>query len=171
MDLEALANHRGSIFGGQPGKLQPTPQEFHNRLWQSLIEFDSTEGIFIEQKGDDVGNCALPQGLLEQMKTAKKIGLTASFSFRVNQLKKEYAHLTKSALTTGLVKLKSKLDSALFAECQKAIEEGDLDRFVRLILRYYDQTRNYQSYQDAWLEVNGERDNPEELGKKILSLI
>lgn len=172
MDLEVLANHRGSVFGGRPGSKQPTIQEFHNRLWRSLGELGSGNGIFVEQKGEYLGKCSIPRGLSEQFKTARQIRLIASFSFRVSRLKSEYAHLTNRELAVGLSKLKSKLDKSLFADCQQAIDEGDRDHFIRNMLRYYDQTRTYQTNREnAWLEVDGETDNPEELGERILSLI
>ena len=49
----------------------------------------------------------------------------------MDRLKKGYAHLSKNALITSLNKLKSKLDSKLYADCRKAIGDNDPDRFVR----------------------------------------
>ena len=72
IDLEGIANHRGSSFGSLGMKKQPTTQQFENILAESIDEFQnrkSTE-IWIEAESSNLGKCRIPNGLFEKMKNA-----------------------------------------------------------------------------------------------------
>ena len=67
LDLEALAQHRGSILGGLPGQPQPSQKHFDSRLWQSLRQLNPARPVFVESESKKIGRLQLPDALIERM--------------------------------------------------------------------------------------------------------
>ena len=72
IDLEGIANHRGSSFGSLGMKEQPTTQQFENILAESLDKFhkNSAAEIWIEAESSNLGKCRIPSNLYKRMKKA-----------------------------------------------------------------------------------------------------
>ena len=70
IDLEGLANHKGSSFGGLGLGDQPSCEQFENLLAQALhnSEVESSQAIWIEAESANLGKCRMPHKLFEQMK-------------------------------------------------------------------------------------------------------
>ena len=66
IDLEALANHRGSAFGRHIDP-QPTQIDFENRLAYALIQFCAKPNPYLvfEDEGRNIGRLYLPQPTFE----------------------------------------------------------------------------------------------------------
>lgn len=73
LDLEGLANHRGSSFGGLGMKPQPSTQHFENLIAEQLVNFDSSLPVWIESESGQIGSCWVPEELFRQMKSAPAI--------------------------------------------------------------------------------------------------
>jgi tRNA 2-selenouridine synthase len=91
IDLEGLANHRGSSFGKRATP-QPAQIDFENRL---AIEFlrQREAGIrqfVMEDEGRAVGSCSVPLALHERMKTCPLIWLEDSLEGRVERILSDY---------------------------------------------------------------------------------
>ena len=69
VDLEALANHRGSAFGGHPTP-QPPPVAFENALAVALLKLDPHAPTAIEDEGRSIGRLAVPQAVYDAMQRA-----------------------------------------------------------------------------------------------------
>ena len=50
LDLESLADHRGSVLGGLPARPQPSPKMFETRIWSALHSFDPTRVVYVESE-------------------------------------------------------------------------------------------------------------------------
>lgn len=172
IDLEALAEHQGSVFGQLTSSSQISSSEFHFRLWQTLNQLDSSQPIFIEQKGNFIGHCSMPDGLLKQLATAPRIQLQSSFAQRVRRLRASYAHLQDADLRLGVQKLRSKLDPDLLVTCILALEQRDYDEFASVLLGYYDESKQYQWYgEGASLELAVDGVDWVVLAGRILALV
>ena len=70
VDLEGLANHRGSSFGKLPGG-QPSQIDFENRLSIVLLRHRAQSTpmapVYVEDEGRLIGRCALPEILKTRM--------------------------------------------------------------------------------------------------------
>lgn len=98
LDLEKLANHRGSLLGQEwQNKLEPQPSQkyFESLLLQTLKKFDSDSLVWVESESNKVGEIHLPSILWEQMKKAPSIEVQLPLAARVEWLLQEYPHLTK----------------------------------------------------------------------------
>jgi tRNA 2-selenouridine synthase len=93
LDLEALAQHRGSVLGDIPGDPQPTQKMFDSRIWNALRHFDAAAPVFIEAESRKIGVLRVPPPLLERMRASRCIRVEVPLSERVRFLTLEYRHL------------------------------------------------------------------------------
>ncbi|MDG2271112.1 MAG: tRNA 2-selenouridine(34) synthase MnmH [Halioglobus sp.] len=91
VDLEGLANHRGSSFGQLPTP-QPSQIDFENTIIISLMRIlaNGTGPIFLEDEGRLIGCLALPGLLLEKMATAPIVVVEQSLNDRVEVVIEDY---------------------------------------------------------------------------------
>jgi len=91
LDLEAIAEHRGSVLGALPSP-QPSQKRFETRLWWTLRQFDAARPVFVESESRKVGQLRLPDTLIEHMRSAECVRLQLDIDARVRLLREEYAH-------------------------------------------------------------------------------
>ncbi len=91
IDLEAIANHRGSSFGRHPHP-QPTQINFENSLAYRLIKHDHANysQIIVEDESKNIGRCYIPDKLFGQMCRSKIVVLERSLQERVEITYSEY---------------------------------------------------------------------------------
>ena len=75
LDLEALAAHRGSLFGGLGGGVQPSQKMFESRLLAALDGLDPTRPTVVEAESSRIGEVFLPPTLWNGMTAAPRIEL------------------------------------------------------------------------------------------------
>jgi tRNA 2-selenouridine synthase len=95
IDLEALANHRGSVFGAVGA--QPAQKLFESRLWERLRGFDLSRPILIEAESNRIGRCEVPNRLWNSMLQAPRFTLTAPMDARADFLLSAYQEITANA--------------------------------------------------------------------------
>ena len=88
IDLEQIANHRGSMFGALGA--QPAPRGFETRLAVALAALDPERPVVIEAESAKVGDCMLPPALWQAMSRAPRIVLAAPLSERAAYLVRAY---------------------------------------------------------------------------------
>ena len=91
VDLEGLANHRGSLFGHM-GE-QPSQKAFEGRLALALARLDPSRPVVVEAESAKVGECRLPPKLWRAMVTAPRISIEAPRAARAAYLVRAYADL------------------------------------------------------------------------------
>ena len=67
LDLEGLANHRGSSYGALMLPPQPSTEQFDNLIDQQLMEFVPQRPEWVEAESRLVGTCRAPDEILDQM--------------------------------------------------------------------------------------------------------
>ncbi|OYU19555.1 MAG: tRNA 2-selenouridine(34) synthase MnmH [Rhodobacteraceae bacterium PARR1] len=92
LDLEGLANHRGSLFGGMGD--QPSQKAFEGRLALAIARLDPSRPVVVEAESAKVGNCRLPPKLWRAMVAAPRIAISAPRAARAEYLTRAYADLT-----------------------------------------------------------------------------
>jgi len=96
VDLEGLAHHRGSLFGGFVDG-QPSQKSFESALAKCLAGLDPRRPVLIEAESSKIGDLLVPPSLWSAMKGAPRIGVSASLEARSKYLAQAYADLTKDA--------------------------------------------------------------------------
>ena len=92
IDLEGLANHRGSLFGARGA--QPSQRMFEGRLAHLLAGLDPSRPAVVEAESAMVGNCRLPPALWKALCAAPRIELEAPLPERAAYLARAYADVT-----------------------------------------------------------------------------
>ena len=92
IDLEGLANHRGSIFGAMPGG-QPAQTGFEARLAVALAQLDPARPLILEGESSKVGQIALPKCVWTALRAAPRVRLVAPLSERAAYLARAYADI------------------------------------------------------------------------------
>ncbi|MDO5704362.1 MAG: tRNA 2-selenouridine(34) synthase MnmH [Paracoccus sp. (in: a-proteobacteria)] len=81
IDLEGLANHRGSLFGAMPGG-QPGQKLFEGRLATELDRLDPARPVVIEAESSRIGALTLPRAVWQAICTAPRIRLSVPVAER-----------------------------------------------------------------------------------------
>ena len=139
IDLEAMANHRGSLLGSTG--TQPTQRQFENRLHQALSRLDLARPVFAEAESSRIGNVYLPPALWQKFSCSQVIEITMPISERVRLLLEDYRHFLENPETlSGLLDPLSRLRGrARVQEWQALITEGAWPEFVTSVLEnHYD---------------------------------
>jgi tRNA 2-selenouridine synthase len=141
LDLEALANHRGSVLGLTPGEMQPGQKQFESRVWDALRAFDSARPVFIESESKKVGDLRVPLALVECMRVAPCIQLDLPTEARVALLLQDYAWFVSdtAAFCDRLDALRATRGNEVVKGWQAAARAGRTPEVVReLLLQHYD---------------------------------
>lgn len=144
IDLEGLANHKGSAFGNLGNPPQPSTEHFQNLLFRAFSQMDPSRPVWLEDESRNVGRCSLPDGLWEKMQQARLFLLETSREERVERLMREYGNFDPDVLETAILKIQKRLG---FDQSKKAIEachNGNIRKALEICLAYYDKAYNYQ---------------------------
>ena len=146
LDLESLANHRGSLLG-QEWEDKPSPQPsqkyFESLLLQQLQSFNPHQPVWVESESLKIGEVYLPQSLWLKMKQASCVEIELPVTARVQFLLQEYPHLVThpKILKAKLEKLKSYCGWEKLSMWYQLIDAGKWELLVQDILQFhYDPT-------------------------------
>ncbi len=91
VDLEGLANHRGSSFGKHVSA-QPSQIDFENSLAVTLLKMRDRglQHFYVENESRTIGSCAVPLSLYKRMQTAPIVVLETSLEDRVERVLRDY---------------------------------------------------------------------------------
>ncbi|MFT4937436.1 MAG: tRNA 2-selenouridine synthase [Paraglaciecola sp.] len=173
IDLEGLAQHRGSSFGQRPIG-QPSQISFENRLAIALLKQTaaSSQSLLLEDEGSFIGRCSLPLNLYKQMKQSPRILLDVPLEDRINTILNDYIvdlydeylsvyqeqgfGLFASMLRSGLQRIAKRLGGQRTMSISKILDEalarqlshGETSMhkiwIEELLVNYYDPSYDYQ---------------------------
>ena len=141
IDLEALANHRGSVLGLVPGSPQPSQKAFDTRVWDRLRRLDPSRPVWIEAESKKVGALRVPQALVAAMREARCVLVDMEVEARVALLMEDYDFFVRDvpAFCERLDALRALRGNEQVDAWQAQARAGQLQDVVReLLLRHYD---------------------------------
>jgi len=154
LDLEGLANHRGSLLGeaweGKPAP-QPSQKYFESLLLHQLRSFDHNQPVWVEAESNKIGQVYLPQSLWQKMKQASCVEIQLPLAARVLLLLQQYPHLLThpNVLKAKLQLLKSRHGRQKLNEWYKSIDTGQWETLVKDLLEsHYDPTYSQSMNRD-----------------------
>ena len=146
LDLERLANHRGSLLGKEIKESQPSQKYFETLIHENLNKFNPSKPVFLESESSKIGNLHLPIKLWEKLNSSERILLRAPLIKRVEFLINEYGHLTDdpSLIKPFLDGMKGRYSNTTIKYWSELIENKSWDDFVQNILEiHYDPMYAY----------------------------
>jgi len=177
VDLESLAEHRGSALGdmGEDGFMaQPSPKLWESRLLDATAGLDEGRPVYVEAESRLIGKRQVPGAMWAQMTRpgVKCVEVSSPLGARVAYTRREYAYFEKPANAGGLKDRLSRLKATRGAEAvarwHAQIDEENWDAFVEdILVNHYDpgykksQHRNFGLFCDVYgPRPDGSSDGP-----------
>lgn len=139
IDLEHLANHKGSVFGGLMMPEQPTTEQFQNDLFETLLKLDRTKRIWIEDESIGIGRIFLPEAFWKQMTSSPIVEIEVGKEKRIERLVREYGGADTNQFLEAMAKITRKLGGQHFNTAREKLLQGDMSATIDILLIYYDK--------------------------------
>lgn len=147
IDLEKIARHKGSAFGGiGQSQEQPTQEMFENHLAfelnqvvlkaKSLIEYET---IWLEDESQRIGTVNIPQALWEQMRKKELVFIDIPFEKRLLYIVQGYGKLDRSLLLAAISRLQKKMGGLETKNAISYLLDDDVMGCFAILLKYYDK--------------------------------
>lgn len=143
IDLEGLANHKGSAFGWINQGNQPKTEHFENLLFNQLRKLDASKHIWVEDESMGIGRVFIPKEFYSQMKNSQPVILNVDIHTRINRLIKDYTACDKNDLIESVKKIQKRLGFDKAQKCIDHIKSNNFAEAIRITLEYYDKTYSY----------------------------
>lgn len=140
LDLEGLANHRGSALGGIGLPEQPTVEHFENMMFDRLQQFDPGKNIWVEDESRKIGAATIPNSFLMQMRNSPAVFLDVPRESRAKIAIEEYGPLPIDEIKSAIQKVTKRMGGQNTKAACEALDQGNLEACVNLLLDYYDKS-------------------------------
>ncbi|SFD25201.1 tRNA 2-selenouridine(34) synthase MnmH [Tropicimonas isoalkanivorans] len=177
LDLEGLANHRGSVLGPRPGG-QPSQKMLETRLTQAIAALDPARPVLVEAESSKVGDLLVPPAIWAAMKDAPRIRMQASVEDRARYLARTYADISQNAeelkqILGLLVRLQG---HKRVSEWQAMVDAGEFEALaLDLVTQHYDtryaKARSTAGTPAAQLDITLDRDGLERAADALVPLV
>lgn len=140
IDLEELAIHKGSVFGGLMLPEQPTTEQFQNKLFEVIYSLDLSKRIWIEDESIAVGKIFLPEDLWRTMSASPIVEIVVPKDVRLDRLVADYGKADRNEFLASMEKIVKKLGGQNFNAAREALQRGDMRTTIDTLLQnYYDK--------------------------------
>ncbi len=139
IDLEGLAMHKGSAFGGLGTVIQPTTEQFENSLFWKLKDLNRGKPVWVEDESQNIGRVNIPAAFYHQMKDAPVYFLDIPKTERARFLVDEYAGFDKRELAGSILRIQKRLGGLNTQKALKHLENNDFFEVAMITLGYYDK--------------------------------
>ncbi len=171
LNLEGLANHRGSVFGkiGLP----PSPGQ---KMFESLIEekLRKAEGrgyFLVECESKKIGNLFVPESVIKAMLDGYRILAYAPFYVRIQRIKRDYFACSadnRGIFKEAMTRLTKYLGKKRVSELNDRLDRGDLEYVIRFLLNgYYDPLYKYPDGPDSSYDYSVNTQNITEAARLV----
>jgi len=163
LDLEGIANHKGSILGDIPKFKQPNQKMFETKLFEKLESLNRKKKIWVEAESIKIGKLNIPSRLWKKMDEGISIKLKSTVDERVKFILKDYKYFTKEPelMSNAMLVLKKIIKKDDYRVIEENLKNGDYMSFVKsLINHHYDK-----AYKKTRSEMDNQNDNVIEIDK------
>ena len=172
IDFEALANHRGSSFGGLGMLNQPTNEQYENLISENLDKYKSNKIIFVEAESPNIGKNRIPFEFYKQMKISKRIEIIRDRKIRIKELIDTYSTFSKKELSDSVLKISKRLGPQRTKSALDSINNEDWEAVCISVLDYYDKCYEYDLRDKKNVMIlNMKLENDNEIINEILNNI
>lgn len=171
LDLEFLASHKGSAFGGLGQPEAPTQEHFENVLGWQITGFNGAV-IWVEGESRFIGRLRIPDAWYTQMMNAETIELQRSIEERMERVIREYGNFPQEELIEKTNGIRKRMGGENVKESIDALLAGDLKGWVKPLLEYYDKTYTHSLEQNNGkvlfdLDITGKQ--PDDIAQMIIN--
>ncbi|MFC4230954.1 tRNA 2-selenouridine(34) synthase MnmH [Parasediminibacterium paludis] len=138
IDLEALAQHKGSTFGNLEAIQQPSQEMFENMLAMALYAANDRI-IWLEDESQRIGNVTLPNILYLKKQSSMVYYIDIPFEERLQHLVASYGRFKKDQIVAAIMRIKKRLGGLETKTAINFLLEDDIQHCFAILLRYYDK--------------------------------
>ena len=139
IDLEGLAHHKGSAFGGIGQGEQTSVEQFENNLYSKISQLNLNKTIWLEDESQNIGKVIIPTSLFAQMQKAEVLFLEISKEERAKHLVSGYADCEDELLKDGIQRISKRLGGLRTQQALKFLDKKDYYNVALMTLDYYDK--------------------------------
>jgi tRNA 2-selenouridine synthase len=139
IDLESLASHKGSAFGGLLLPSQPTTEQFQNELFEELLNLDLSKRIWVEDESIAIGKIFLPPDFWRTMCQSPMVQMDVPKQVRVQRLVNEYGTADRAEFLSIMQKITKRLGGQHFNAAREKLLAEDMAGTIEILLTYYDK--------------------------------
>jgi tRNA 2-selenouridine synthase len=139
IDLEGLANHKGSAFGSLGQLPQPSSENFANLLFDEWKHIDPCRPVWLEDESRNIGTVFMPEEFYLNMQKNPAVILLMNIKIRLPRLIEEYSCYSSDELVSTVMKISKRLGGDRTKEATEAVQRGDFAKAIEIILHYYDK--------------------------------
>lgn len=139
IDLEGMANHKGSAFGALGQMAQPTTEYFANILYDSWSKTDPEKPLWLEDESRNIGTVFMPEEFYNNMQKSPAIILIMDLKTRLPRLLREYSLFPREDLIASVLRISKRLGGDNTREAISAIESDNFAKAIEITLKYYDK--------------------------------
>lgn len=142
IDLEKLAEHKGSAFGNLDLVPQPSQEYFENILALELFKLNLShpkKSIWIEDESQRIGQVNIPTSFFKLMRGSPILFITVPFELRLNHIIEGYGKFEKEKLINAIIRIKKKLGGLETKQAINFLLEDDVKSCFSELLKYYDK--------------------------------
>lgn len=175
LDIEGMASHRGSIFGGVGLGQGHNQKQFDSLLFKRLQEIQGTTYFLMEAESKRVGKVTQPDALMDKKMNGINIHVHTPVERRVQQITKDYIEpyehqewyfeVIQEAVQRVIMRInKIEIKESLL----KNLERHQYTEIIKILLEhYYDPMYDYkrQEYSGPFYDIFAE--NPEDAADQI----
>lgn len=141
IDLEGMAEHRGSAFGGLGKGPQPSQKMFETLLWDRLRKVPREGYALLEGESRHIGKLTLPEHVYDSLQQGATLWINASLDYRARIILEDYPTLghMKGAFTAPIKTLERRLGKKTVTDLLYLLEQDRWEELAReLMTVYYD---------------------------------
>lgn len=138
IDLEDLAGHKGSAFGGIGLPEQPSQEMFENKLALALNENHATT-FWLEDESQRIGKLHIPHTLWATIRKSPLYFMDVPFHERHQYIIQQYGRLEMEKLISSVVRIKKRFGPNETKITINYLIENDIPAAFEMLLRYYDK--------------------------------
>lgn len=148
VDLEGIAQHKGSSFGALGMEAQPSQEQFENNLHKELSkyyhineqnEFIQDKYIWLENESQRIGLVNITKPLFENIEKSELIVVVIPFEERLNFITEWYGKFASSDLVAAIMRIQKRLGGLETKNAINFVLEKDIRSSFRILLTYYDR--------------------------------
>jgi tRNA 2-selenouridine synthase len=140
VNLEGLANHKGSSFGSLGQEEQPSSEQFENNLFDVFRKLDINEPVWLEDESHNIGGVNIPMNLYTQMKKSSVFFLDLPKEKRACRLMVEYAPFDQGLIEDAVRRISKRLGGQHTKSALQFLEERNFYDLAMIVLTYYDKS-------------------------------
>lgn len=138
LDLEACANHRGSILGSV-GLGEPNSQKMFESLVYEELKNRNSNLVFIEGESKRIGKSLIPEFIFDKMNEGVSLKIISPIENRVEVILNDYVNGCDEDLIEALNHMRNRMGNEAIDNYVDLVKKKEYNPIIKdLFIKYYD---------------------------------